>query len=446
VELYDYQKEAANKAYVLDKHILLCDCGTGKTAIELAVINHRIAQSKIKRVLVIAPLSILWTAWADDIQKFYPNLEYEIFWHKDMDKRLDLIDNFNKDIAIMNYEVVKKCSNSLIDKYFDMIVLDESTRIKNRNSSTTKLIFNVARNIQYRTLMTATPGWIPDHYYSPLVFIGSVAPDSFTQFKNYFCTFYRLGDTGMKVYVPKAEKSKDLKRLLHKQAIRLKKEDCLDLPEKIFSVREVFLNQQARSVYDKMLNDNVVVIENEVVMAEFPIILRNKLRQIADGVLYSGDKRFRIHKEKIKELDYLIDANHKQIIIWANYTEDVKTIAKRYEALTLFSETPDKTKAINDFKNGKNRIIVCHPASAGHGITWTNCNIHIYYNLPDSLELFLQSQDRSHRIGQTNKCTYYLLVAKKTVDEIVWANLKIRQNFQNNLLDYIKQHLKKETL
>lgn len=443
IDKIEYEKEqeticisvnSPDHSYVTNDMIV-----THNTAIELAVINHRLGR-KIKRCLIAAPKSILWTAWEDDIQKFYPNLRSEIFWHQDMKKRKALIDNFDGDIGIINYEGFFKCYTNLVDAGFDMLVLDESTRIKNHSSGMSKMILAFGATIKYITLMTATPGWIPEHYYTQLILM-DVLKGTFKQFRNYFCYSYKMGS--IPVWEPKTEKMSELRNLLHENAIRLSKDECLDLPEKTFSVREIFLPATARKQYKTMLEDNVLTLNNDLIIADFPGVLRNKLRQMADGIIYNGNRTHRIHDEKMKELDNLIHITEGQIIIWANYTADVKRIAEKYNALTLYGETKDKNKSINDFKNGKNRIIVCHPASASHGITWTNCNVAIYYNLPDSLEYFLQSQDRIHRIGQDYPCTYYILKAKQTVDDIVWRNLSKREDFQSDLLDYAKTNFKK---
>ena len=430
MELFEYQKKAANDGYLMPNHCLLCDCGIGKSVIELSIIRFRLLQEEIKNCLIIAPLSILWTAWESDIHKFYPDLQYSVMWHKDMTKRKLLLPD--KGLCIINYDAVNKCFPELTWKNFDMIVLDESTKIKN-TSKVCKRILALGRHAKFKTIMTATPGYKPEHYWSQMTFIGNTTKSK-SEFLLDYC--YRIPMGGnMSRYEPKANAIELMKPLLSINTIRLAKRDCLDLPEKTFIVREVMFDMKT---YRQMIRDCVIEYEGETIMCEFPITLRQKLRQMADGVLY-GEKHYRFHKAKLDELDHLINMIPGQIIIWTNYTLDAEEISKKYNTLTFNGQTTDKSKSYDDFNSGKNRIIVCHPMSAGHGITWVNCNVQIYYNLPDSLELFLQSQDRTHRIGQKNPCTYYILKAKGTVDEIVWNNLQCNRDFQQELLDYARE-------
>ena len=419
--------------------MLLCDCGVGKTIIELSIISHRLKMGLINKALVIAPKSILRSAWERDILKFYPDLSYEIFWDKDMDSRRDMITNSKAQIGIINYEGVKKCQLRLEQTSFDQIVLDESTRIKNHASKTCKTILDLAKRAKFRTAMTATPGHRPEHYWSLLTLLG-VTRYSFFAFREKFCYSYALGNTGLKVWKPKTEMYPLLREYIFKKAVKLSKEECLDLPEKVFSVREITLPAEAMKLYKQMQKDNVIEYQGEVIMAPFSMVLRQKLRQMANGILYGEKTRYRFHDAKLKEVDALVEGADGQVIIWADFEEDIDMIADRFGFSTYHGKTKDKQKADDDFVAGKSRGIVCHPLSAGHGLTWVNCHIHIFYSLP-CLEYYLQAQDRTHRIGQTNKCIYYILVSKDTVDEMIWEKLSVNEDYQDELIRFSDQNM-----
>ena len=433
--LYEYQKNVANKAHGLGNHILLLECGTGKTICELAIINYRLKQGHIRNCLVVAPLSVLWSAWEGDIQKFFPDLTYEILWHYDAEKRRAMIAGFNKQIAIINYDAIDIYAD-LLDR-FDMIVLDESTMIKNPASDVSRALLRLAIRSKYKSALTATPGFRPEHYWAQLQFVGAINC-KFAKFQSKFCIPIPLGGTGLTQWVTATERLPILKDLIAGCSIKLTKEECLSLPLKTFSVRDVFLPDDAMRLYKCMVRDHLVRLPSDTIIAEFPPVLRQKLRQMADGVLYNHETgvRHRIHSAKLNELDHIVNMTDGQIIIWANYVKDIEEISEKYKALTYCGATKDKEKNSKDFMAGKNRIIVCHPLSAGHGLTWVNCNIQVYYNLPDSLELYLQSQDRTHRIGQVNPCTYYILRARHTVDDIVWSRLKRNEEFQDELTNF----------
>jgi SNF2 family DNA or RNA helicase len=445
IELYKYQKEAVNKAYLLGAaHLLCCDPGTGKTAMELALISHRLKIGDIRNCLVISPVSIMWSAWEKDIQKFQPHLTFEVLWHRNAAKRVSLLEGFNKDIAIINYEVIKKYFN-LLKGRFDQIVLDESTKIKNKASKTSRKVLQLGKLTKFRSALSATPGHRPEHYWSQMSFLD---PDifnmGFSKFRERYCYPIPLGETGLFRWEPKPEMFEELNRKIFSVGIRISKDDCLDLPEKVFSVRDIILPPKAMSLYKKMAKESIVTVNDDTILAEFPIVEYGKLRQMSDGILMNSETKVvhKIHDEKMKELDHLIESTDGQIIVWTNYRETVREIAEKYNALTYYSLTKNKRKNEEDFLDGKNRIIVCHPGSAGHGITWVNCSTVIYFNLPESLEYYLQSQDRVHRIGQVNKCTYYILRAVGTLDVVIWNRLEKNEEFQDDIINEIKQRRK----
>lgn len=434
MELFDYQKKAANTAYSYGDHILLCECGTGKTVIELSIIRHRLRVGEIKNCLIVAPLSILWTSWESDINKFYPELLRSILWAKTPAARKKLIESFSGQIAIINYEALHAYAGSL--PKFDMVVLDESTRIRGHASKLFKTCMRLASEAKYRSIMTATPGHIPEHYWSQLTFVGTLSL-KFSTFQQHFCYPIPLGETGLVKWKPKSETMPELKAIISSRAVRLTKAECLSLPDKSFIVREIHIPPAGMDIYKTMRDDSVVTYEGDVVMAQYPGVLSNKLRQLASGVLYSHEtgKRYRVHDAKLKELDEIMDSTDEQVIVWANYQEDVEELARRYDALTYYGRTYDKMAVHNEFVSGKKKVIICHPASAAHGITWVNCHIQVFYSLPH-LELFLQAQDRVHRIGQKNPCVYYILNAVKTVDEIAWKALQQNRDFQEDLITF----------
>ena len=150
---------------------------------------------------------------------------------------------------------------------------------------------------------------------------------------------------------------------------------------------------------------------------------------------------FETEKDKILE-QTIEEIGDKPIIIWCQFIHEIERLAEKFDGVGLTSKTKNRDDIIRQFKDGKIKLLFTHPQLLGKGLTFTNCNYNIYYSLSFSYEEFKQSQDRIHRIGQTNKCTYIILQAKNTIDEKIYSCLQKKGNAVDEL--YMEMGLKNE--
>ena len=212
------------------------------------------------------------------------------------------------------------------------------------------------------------------------------------------------------------------------------------MPEKTFEIKKIKLNKEQRKYYNDMLQsiqDNI----NYWSKLEFTARLM-KLREIISGFVINKDKTITdFETEKDKELSQTIEEiGDKPIIIWCQFIHEIERLAKKFNGVALTSKTKNRDNIIRLFQNNKIKLLFAHPQILGKGLTFTNCNYNIYYSLSFSYEEFKQSQDRIHRIGQTNKCTYIILQAENTIDEKIYNCLQRKGNAVNEL--YVEMGLK----
>ena len=219
------------------------------------------------------------------------------------------------------------------------------------------------------------------------------------------------------------------------------KEDAIDLPTQVFEKRSVTLNSEEAMAYRVFKQELVLEFGKEVILGSNALSEIMKLRQLTSGFAYTETGVAITGHSKLNEMkDLILEIGPtKQIIIWANFREEIRQLL---EALpnsgALWSGTPDRLDVIDRFKNGQLQYLIANPQSAGHGLTFTNCCDTIYYSLNYSFELLKQSQDRIHRIGQTRKCTYHYLLAKGTIDEVIYTALTKKEKLSAVVLNHLK--------
>jgi len=416
---------------------LFWECGTGKCLTSIEIIKHYGGPA-----LVVAPISIIQSSWMEDIRRF-SNLT-AVSLHASQSMRRMVLQR-KADVYIANYETVKIMFKDLAEKRFQVLIIDESSKVKNPKSQITKAMLAFAGfklrgssyhsewTIPHRYVLSGTP--CPN---SELELWGQIKivtgsgskgfNDNFYAFRGkYFRNIFQGKSVQFQKWVLRkqlddgSDAKQSLLSAMSPYADVVRKRDALDLPEKVEMVRQVELSPAEQEVYDKMEDDCVVRFADEDVLAVNAISEIGKLRQATSGFMYGSDGTHRVGKTKLDELkDVLAEIGDNQVIIWANFIEEIHSIQGEIgECSTLYGQCPDREKAIDDFKTGKSKYLIANPQSAAHGLNFTNCSYAVYFSLSFSYEALLQSQDRLHRIGQTNKCTYIYLTAKDTIDELI---------------------------
>ncbi len=430
--LRKYQNDIVNKALNEGSYGIFADTGTGKTIMGLEIAKY------YGKTLILCPLSVIETAWIDDCKEFYPELKVVNCWGNSKNQRLESL-KINSDIYVMNYESFKILKEIIIKMNFQCMIIDESQVMKNMTSQITNELLQMIDIIPHRFTLSGTP--TPNHnseIFPQMKFVDSeVFGNNYYGFQARY--FHQDMENPHRWYQTDEDKEAYFDRLREK-SVFLRKEDCVDLPPKVFEIRRFDLAKEQRRIYDDMVQDIQDNI-NEWSKFEFTARLM-KLREIVSGFIINKDKTitdFETNKDKLLE-DSLEEIGSKPIIIWCQFQHEIDRLSKKYNGTGLTSKTKNRDDIIRSFKNGEIQRLFTHPKILGKGLTFVNCTYNIYYSLSFSYEEYRQSQDRIHRIGQNNKCTYLILQGKDTIDEKIYGCLKRKGNAVDEL--YMEMGLK----
>lgn len=429
--LRDYQKDIVNEALNAGSYGIFADTGTGKTLIGLEIASH------FNKTLILCPLSVIETAWVDDCNKFYPKKKIVNCWSNSRNGRINSL-NEEADFYVMNYESYKILKNEIRTHKFDCMIIDESSCMKNMGSQITSMILEMTSVIPHRFVLSGCP--TPNHNSEIFPQMKFVNNEIFgNNYYGFLARYFHQDMANPHVWFQTDEDKERYNLRLSEQSIFLKKEDCVDLPDKIFQVRRFNLSNEQRKYYDEMINDIQSHI-NEWSKFEFTAKLM-KLREITSGFVYpkgKGADVIKIQSNKINALaETLNEIGDKQVIIWCQFQYEIESLAKQFDGVGLTSKTKNRDNIIRDFRDGKIKYLFTHPQLLGKGVTFVNCTYNIYYSLSFSYEEFKQSQDRIHRIGQTNKCTYIILQANDTIDEKIYDCLQRKKSVVDELYNEI---------
>ena len=430
--LRGYQKDIVNDALNAGCYGIFADTGTGKTVIGLEIASH------FKKTLILCPLSVIETAWIDDCKKFYPQMKIINCWSNTSDGRFDLLDE-EADVYVMNYESYKIVRNKIMKSNFDCMIVDESSCMKNMKSQITSMILEMINVIPHRFVLSGCP--CPNHNGEIFPQMKFVNNEIFgNNYYGFLARYFHQDMSNPHVWFQTAEDKERYNLRLTEQSVFLKKEDCVDLPEKVFQVRRFEMASEQRQHYNELLNDIKSHI-NEWSKFEFTAKLM-KLREITSGFVYTKDSNvITMDSNKPKALaEILEEIGNKQVIIWCQFQHEIKSLAEQFGGVALTSsssKTKERYEIIRDFRDGKIQYLFTHPTLMGKGLTFVNCTYNVYYSLSFSYEEFKQSQDRIHRIGQTNKCTYIIMQAKDTIDEKIYSCLQRKESAVDELYNEI---------
>ena len=430
--LYKYQKDVINKALNNEGYGLFLDTGCGKTICGLEIAKH------LGKTLILCPLSVIETAWVEDCNNFYPELKIINCWGSSKSERIKLL-NSEADIYVMNYESFKILKHIISNMNFKCMIVDESSVMKNMKSQITTDIMSMIDIIPRRFVLSGTPN--PNSNLELFPQIKFVQPELFgISYLGWQATYFTQDLANPHYWYQTDENKEKLFARLSEGSVFLKKEDCVDLPPKVFEVKRFELGKEQKQYYDDMIRDIQDNI-NEWSKFEFTAKLM-KLREIVSGFVINKDGSitdFDTNKDKLLESAFE-EIGDKPVIIWCQFQHEVDKLAEKYNGVALTSKTKDRDLIIRQFKNGEIKRLFTHPKLLGKGLTFVNCTYNIYYSLSFSYEEFRQSQDRIHRIGQDNKCTYIILQGKNTIDEKIYNCLKRKGNAVDEL--YMEMGLK----
>lgn len=435
--LFHHQKKAVTIASMFDSYALFMSTGTGKTVTAIRLLLYKMVPT-----MIVAPLSILESVWVKEIAKWQ-----RVFSKNATLKVVNLWNNLkefngNYNIYVINFEQFKKLKN--VEAKIKFLIIDESSKMKNNASGTSKSILEYRDKIKYRLILSGKPA--PNNlleFWSQMAFInGDLLGNNYYAFRNKY--FYSSGYGGY-LYTPYAETKQKIMTQINKQAFFVKKEDCLDLPERTFNIRSIIMDSIQQKKYDEMKKDNIMEFKSHTTLGANELAKIMKLRQITSGfTITTSGMPMKLSITKVTELINVLDEieEDRQIIIWVQFHFEIEMIKKALKEnyATLYGDMKQKEKeeAIVNFQKGKIRYLIAHPASGGMGLTFTNCSYMIWFSISYSLEQYAQACDRIYRIGQINKCTYIHLLAKDSIDEIIYKALQKKERMIDSCLAMLK--------
>jgi SNF2 family DNA or RNA helicase len=466
LKLWAHQKRGIERAKEIPNLALLFDAGTGKTLTTIRILADKYnAQKRVMKTLIVAPVIVL-DNWKREFAKFCPKLPQErifILHGNKKDKILQdiLSSKEGNNIVVTNFETLlnEKVRNQLLNWKPEIMIIDESQRIKNPQSKRTKYAIALSDVTRHNFILSGTP-----ILNSPMdIFSQYRALDKGATFgKNFFsfrATYFYDANAGMPSHVhfpdwrPRREMMDHLNSKIYSIAERAIKSECLDLPDLVKTKIYVELSPAQRKVYTELKNDFVSYVESSAVVADLAITKALRLQQIVSGYVKLEDDREMTFEEtdRIKALSELLEdlAPSNKIIVWAVFKQNYAAIRRVCEALKIkfveaTGETPVKTKFANvdAFNNDPSvRVFIGHPGALGVGINLTAASHSIYFSRTFSLENQLQSEARNFRGGSIDlhsKITQIDLIAKNTVDEDVVAALERKENVAEAILRTIK--------
>jgi SNF2 family DNA or RNA helicase len=437
-EPFDHQKETASFLTLHKKAFCFNEQGTGKTASVIWAVDYLMQQDKVKRVLVICPLSIMKSAWQEDLFKFAMHRSCSVA-HGTSEQRKKIL-NAGAEFVIINFDGVAVVKDEIINGGFDVIVVDEANAYKNAQTNRWKTLRDITAKTSWLWMLTGTPA-----AQSPVDAFGLAklvnaknAPKYYGQFRDKV-----MHKVSQFTWRPKPEANKIVHEVLQ-PAIRFEKDQCLDLPSVTYVDREAPLTKQQASYYKRLKDRMTMEADGEQVTSVNAAVNLNKLLQISGGAVYSDEKeviefdvsnRLNVVKEVIDESshkvthtiellnDFLTKSNIPCKVISGKVS-----VNKRSEIIKDFQETD------------KIQVLIIQPQAASHGLTLTAANTIIWYAPVTSVETYLQANARIDRPGQHNPMTV-VHIRGSEVEARLYTMLRSKVNHHNKIIDLYKQEL-----
>ena len=442
---------------------LFADMGTGKSFMVINNIAMLYDCGHINAALIVAPKGVYRNWYNSEIPKHLPDhIEYRMaIWNPSPRKAelaaLDALFEPSEDlkILIMNIEAFSTKKGTVYAERFLLgtkafMAIDESTTIKTPKAARAKNVVKVGKLATAKRIMTGSPVTkSPLDLYQQCEFLGPecLGVPSFYSFQaRYAVTVERSMPSHTFKQIVGYQRLDELKEKLDKFSYRVTKDECLDLPDKVFTKREVELTKEQVKAYNEMKNMALALFDQGMMSTVNALTQMMRLHQIVCGhVKLDSGEVLHLPNNRVKELMSIVEETDGKIIIWANYRHDIEAIkielAKVYgmNAVATYygdTEAEDRQTIVENFQDPESelRFFVGNPRTGGYGLTLTAAHTMVYYSNSFDLEVRLQSEDRAHRIGQTQKVLYIDLISPNTVDEKIVQALRNKIDIANEVM------------
>jgi len=440
---YDHQIKTASFLVANNRAFCFNEQGTGKTKSVIWAADYLMKLGDVKRVLVICPMSIMNSAWMDDIFKTAMHRTAAVA-HGSRQKRIDVIKK-GYDFTIINYDGVDIVKEELKGK-FDLIVCDEANYVKTVTTRRWKAIDHILDGSTKIWMLTGTPA-----AQSPLDAFGLAKMAVPQRIPKYY------GSWRDKVMVRQSQfkwkpslNATELVNAALQPAIRFTKEQCLDLPPVTYQTREVPLSAQQTKYYNTLKKQMLIEAAGEQISAVHAAAGLTKLLQLSAGAVYS-DSREVVQFDGKNRLDEVVEvvseAAHK-VIVFVPFRHAIDILADRLRKEGFTTEIVNggvsmtaRTRIFKDFQTTEDpRVLVIQPQSASHGVTLTAADTIVWFGPTHSVETWLQANERINRPSQKNKMTV-IKIYGSPVEKRVYDMLESKEQDQKALTALYEQEL-----
>ena len=459
---YAHQMTALEKSWNRETYAYFMEMGTGKTKVLIDNLAMLYDKGKVNGALIVAPKGVIGTWYNQELPTHLPtHIEnVTILWQSNITKKqqekLESLFEVEESlhILIMNVEAFstekgKAFAEKFMNCHSTLMAIDESTSIKNPMAKRTKNILMMSKNAKYRRVMTGSPVTKnPLDLFSQCYFLDPfhLNHESYYSFRMRYAVMKTANISGRQIQLVSGFRNlAELSDKLKPFSYRVLKEDCLDLPDKIFIKRQISLTSDQRKLYEQMKKEAIAILKGKQTTTVNALTQLMRLQQITCGHFTADDGSTQpIPNNRIVELMNVLEETEGKAIIWAHYQYDITSIIKEVtkvygpgSIVDYYGLTPQEERQpnIKRFQSDpKCRFMVGTPSTGGYGITLTAANTVIYYSNGYDLEKRLQSEDRAHRIGQKKSVTYVDLMADDTVDEKIVKALRKKINIASEVL------------
>lgn len=444
---FDHQRETAAYLSLRPRAFCFNEAGTGKTSAAIWSADYLMSLGLIKRVLVICPLSIMFSAWQADIFKTTMHRTAAVA-HGDKYKRAKII-NSAYDFVIINFDGVGVVREEIAAAKFDLIIVDEANAYKTVSTVRWKTLAKLITPQTWLWMMTGTPA-----SQSPVDAYGlakMISPERVPKFVTAWRDKVMIQASRFK-WMPKSTAKDEVFSALQ-PAIRFSKAECLDLPDVTYQTRDIPLSGQVQKYYKELKNQLLIEAAGEQVSAVNAAAAMSKLLQISGGAVYTDKKdivEFDI-SPRLNALKEVLDETLHKVIVFVPFLHTIEVVTKFLDKEGVTNEVisgsvtaKNRADVISRFQLDENpRVLVIQPQSASHGVTLTAADTIVFWSPVLSVETYMQCIGRIDRVGQQNKMTVVHLQGSEA-ERKVYQMLQGKIDSHLKLVDLYKQELDNE--
>ena len=441
---FNHQRTTAEFLSINHRAFCFNEAGTGKTSSVIWAADYLMEQKQVKRVLVICPLSIMYSAWQNDVMNTAMHRSVAVA-HGPANKRQKIIGG-GYDFVVINYDGVAIVKDDIINGGFDLIVIDEANAYKSPSTARWKTLAKILKPETRLWMLTGTPA-----SQSPVDAYGLarlVCPQNVPKFSMAWRDKVMHQVTRFK-WIPKSNARVEVFKALQ-PAIRFAKDECLDLPDVLYTTREVPLTPQVQKYYKLLKEQMMIEAAGTQISAVNAAAGLNKLLQISGGAVYTDSREvleFDI-QPRLNALMEVIDETDYKVIIFVPYRHTIEILSRYLTDKHITNEViqgdvsaTQRANIINQFQNMEEpRVLVIQPQSASHGVTLTAANTVVFWSPVMSVETYLQCIARMDRVGQKNKMTVVHLQGSD-VEKKMYAMLQGKVDLHTKLVDLYREEM-----